>query len=557
MANWKLTIAGVDKRTAVYQPTSPQITLRLNNRSEMRFTLAPGYIPNKYDDVVAYAQDGVTKLFGGLVTSRRVYAHTGSQLIQTTVATTDIIATDYLTYGDWCFTSRVYSTSVTLKQVLTDLVSDCFGTYGVTLSGSQVTGPTLPAFSWNNTSASDALRALFTSTGYVAIIDPNKVLSMFVPGTSSAPFTITDASPNCDGFEWIDSTYTAANKVILTCGPSGTNSYAQSWTQAGSATSWQADIPEAAGANPPGYVTVGGVNRPIALTTGWAYQWDRTTSPPTLRLGTDPTPGNGTVLALTYTAQYPFNVTATGAGSPVRAALATDTTITTLAAGQTEANGLLAILNLDARVPTVWSRQIGWLPGQLLTVNITSRGTVNTTFTIGDTQITLISDTYWVYQFQATETATYQGNAQDKWRSLLNTGGGTAIALAGGGSSGGSSTTVLASPFFLGGSRKFAEAANPAAWLPVIDFVPYTAPATFSGRIRVQLFARLAGIGVTARLFDITASSVVTTTSKVTNQTATEVTAVGVITTGHVYRLEMESDTNGGEVYAIGCLEAA
>lgn len=539
MANWKVTFAGVDKRLNVHQPSTPQITLRLNNLSEFRCVLVPGYIPNKYDDVVVYAQDGVTKLFGGLVISRRVRAHGTEQ--QTTLAACEVIANDYSLYATWCYSSRVYSTSVTLKQVLTDLITDCLGTYGVTLSGTQPTGPTLPPFSWSNTKVSDALRALFTSTGYVATFDPTKVLSMTVPGTNPAPFTITDASPNCDSFEWIDSTYISANKVFLTCGPSGTAPYNQSWTQAGSATSWQADIPAAVGSAPPGYVTVGGIFKTVG--TGAQYTWDTSTSPPTLRLGTDPTPGNGTVITLTYVGQYPFTVTATGSGSPVRAALATDVTITTLAAANAEAAGLLAALNFDPRVPTVTSRAIGWLPGQSLTTNLTARSTGAVTFTIGDTTINLIADTYWVYQFQATETTVYQGNSLDKWRSLLNAGSGTAIALSGGGG-GGSGSSSPGGPWYLGGSS-FAAVPAPASKTLIPCAVPFVAKATFTGLLRVNLKSK-SGNPVKAIISDGTTD---TPTSAVSSTTFVDTTVLVAITTGHTYHVYVQYTGSADDAY--------
>lgn len=528
---WKLLIAGVDKTSSIAQPSSPSVKMSLNNRGSASFLVLPGYIPNKYDDVLFYAQDGVTKLWGGVVMKRSVQNFGPEQSTQTA---TKIDCVDYQVYGDWCFSSRAYTTNVTLKAVLQDLITDCLGTYGVTLDAGQVAGPTLPPFAWSNTKVSDAWRSLSTGTGYVLRIDANKVLKMFVPGTDSAPFITSDASPHCMALTWVDSDFQSANKVILACGASGTAPYAQSWTQAGSATSWQADIPAAAGSAPPGYVVVGGVARTVG--TGASFTWDTSTSPPTLRLGTDPTPGNGTVLSLTYTGQYPFTVTVTGAGSPVRTALAADTTIVTKSAGLTAANGILTQLNQDPRLVTAKSLDIGWLPGQLWQINITPRGSININTTIGDVSITLISDTFWVYQFTATENTTYQGNAVDKWRSLLSGTTSTPITLSGSGGGGGGGGTSLSSPCYMGGST-FAWVPAPAAKTLIPGATKYVASASFTGKVRAQIRSRAGNPAI------VTISDGTTDTSS-TSVSSTTLADIGpfivAITAGHTYQIYVQ-----------------
>lgn len=557
----KLLIAGVDQTVNLagdpFQPA--QLQLQLNERSLAIFNFQPGFLPNRFDEVLFYERDGVTEAYGGVVLARS-YKDMGG------VAAASVQCADWWAYLDWAPpTSRAYSSAVSLKTVLTDLIADCnLASYGISLDPAQVTGPTLQPFAWSTTKASDAIRSLTTTTGglYVAAITPGKVLSMFALGTRSAPFSITESDPHCSDFDWQDPTTEPATRVTLLCGPSGSLAYNQSWVQAGGATSWQADIPEAAGSSGPafGLVQVGaGVLRTVTVypDTSGDFYWDRTTSPPTLRLGTDPVPTNGTVLSLTYTAASPFVVVADSGLTPAINETDQDATITTLAAGNAEAAGRLAQVNQSPRTATIVSDEDGWLPGQKVSVTLPTLRAFTGNCSLTSVQVDVLTlDVLWNYTMQATETVTaYQGSFQDQWRSLVS-GGGGATAISGG--AGGTVVTTLSAPVYLGGSRKFAEAPNPAAWTPVIDYVPFTAPSSFSARVRVQLFARLGGVGVSARLYDVTAAAPLSpATSVVTSTTPTEASVVVAITAGHVYRLELLPSVNGGEVYGVGTLEAA
>ncbi len=543
---WKLTINGTD-RTSLIDPLSPpEISWPLNDRATAGFTCKPTLQPDRFQEVIIYAQDGTTPLFGGVIL-KRVASGTAGKL---SVMSTAIECGDFATYTDWCYTTVTYSAPVLLKDVLTDLITDHLATYGLALDVAQVDGPTLAAFTWTNKRVSDALRELSERTNYVFRVSAGKKLKMFVPGTDAAPYAITDAAPHCIDLSWADTSEPPANTVILQCGPTGTLERTQTWIANGSDTSWVTDI-RSASDSIPGYVTVGGVFKTVG--TGGSYEWDPLTS--TLSLGTDSTPVATTTIVLVYTAVYPFTVSATSGASPVIEYLAAREDILDVAPAQEAADGLLDALNQEPLELTAVSWDHGWAPGQALTVNITPRA-VNSSFTITSVGLSFSHDRHWVYSFTAIENATYQGNYLDEWRELTGGGSGAAdVISAGGGSSG--SATVLSSPFYLGGSRNIGSQETELGWSPIINYTTFIAPASFTGRVRVDLFALHAGIGVKARLRNVTDSTDVES-SLVTSQTPTAVTIISPILAGKAYRLERRPDTINETVFAAGAgLEAA
>jgi hypothetical protein len=426
---WKLTIGGVDKTTSVTQTRTPRISMPLNGRATMSFTCVNGYTPTKRQEVIAYAQDGTTKLFGGVIVQRRMDAYHE----RTLPAWTHCECGDYSTYADWCYQTKSYTVGPTLEAVLDDLVADKLTAYGITVHGSQVTGPTLSPFDWTDKRVSDCLRELSDKTGYAYRIDADKKLRMFVPGTDAAPFGVTSGDPNVEDISWADSTEAPANVVSVRCGPDGTDSVTQTWTQAGGATSWVTDIPAARGAWAPGYVTVNGVFKTVG--DGAMYEWETATS--TLTLGTDSTPTNGWSIVLTYVAQFPFSVTATTGASPVIEAVYSYPDVTGYAAAVNLADGLLDRVAQEPRTISMPSTEIGWLPGQSMSIVHANRDLNDTDATITNVDIELITDSFWRYQLTAQETTAPQPGYVQEWRQLT-AGGGQ------GGGSGGSGMAVLA-----------------------------------------------------------------------------------------------------------------
>lgn len=539
---WKLTVGGVDQTASIQQESGVRFSFAQNDRPTASFVCRPGYAPARLAEVVIYDTDGTTPLFGGLVYQRRVWGVVwGAAQVFTTI---DCVG--FAAYLDWCFISLTYTAVTTLGTVLTALVAALPAGYGITLSGTYT--DSLAAFTWTNMRASDALRELSDRTGKVWTISPAKVLTMAAPGGTSAPVTLTDATPNCREVEWADGDDPPANTVLLACGPSGTAWKTESWTVATGETSWTTTLPS--GGPTAGYVVVGGVYMTVG--TGAQYEWDDATH--TLSVGTATPPSAGTVITLTYTAQYPFVVEATSGASPEIQALYSSEDTLTQEAGQEIADGLLAQLNqatVELTASEVARGSGTWAPGQALTVNLTNRG-LNATFLVTQVDVDLVSDTYWRWSVRATSSTVYQGSYLDQWREIKGGSSGTPVVSVGGGS-----VTLLTSPAYLGGSRNTALAPSPAAYLPVVDYVSFRATTTGSARVYADLWARSAGVGVTARLYNVTDATVVGSSSKVTATTATEVSFDVALVASKVYRLELTSDTAGEAVYGIGRLDAA
>ena len=408
-----LTIAGTDRTSLIRQTDKATITLLLNARATAKFTCLPSLIPARFAEVVFYAQDGTTPIFGGIVTKRSIrpmHDYAAPSLA-------DVDCGDYTTYADFCYSNLSYVNTVQLETVLGDLVTEKLGAYGITYTP-VTTGISLAPFTWSSKRVSDALRELSDKTNLVFTISPLKALTMFAPGSSPAPYSLTDAAPHCREVTWADSDYTPSNKIIVTCGPSGAASLTQVWTANGADTSWVTSTP-AAGLDPT-HVTVGGAIKVVGA--GEAFTWDKPTH--TLGVGTDPTPAYGTVISLVYIGLFPFVVTASAAGSPVIEYLSTAPDVTTVAAGQELADGLLAKLNQAPREITVLTNDQGWAPGQALTVALSARS-VTGAFMITQVSIELVTAQTWHYTLTATETTTYQGNWLDQWRTLTGGGGST------------------------------------------------------------------------------------------------------------------------------------
>lgn len=398
------------------------ISMPLNERATMRFSLLDGFLPPKRADVVAYAQDGSTKLFAGVIVQRQMRSYEGRSL----AAFVDCDCGDYSTYADWCYQTKNYPSGATLEDVLDDLVSDKLGAYGISVHGSQVTGPTLSAFEWVDKRVSDCLRELSDRTGYSYRVDADKKLRMFVPGTDAAPFTVTSATPNVENIEWTDSGEVPANTITVRCGPDAVDEVTQTWIQAGGATSWVTDIPAALGQPAPGYVTVNGIFATVG--TGAEYEFNVDTS--TLSLGTASTPTNGWSIVLVYIAQFPFAVTATTGATPVVEAIYRYPDVKVYEQAVEIAEGLLDRQAQEPRILTMPSTQLGWLPGQAVSVVHSDRDINDTDATISNVDIQLISDDFWRSTLTVQETTAPQASYLQQWRDMLGNGGSSGSASA-------------------------------------------------------------------------------------------------------------------------------
>lgn len=441
----KVTIGGVDKTTSLKFAPAPLVTLALNNRDRFTFTTVPGYEPARFAEVVAYGQDGVTAIFGGMILQRRLQG-LGDQSPESVMVCECV---SFAAYLDWCYLNLTYAADTTLQAVLDDLIDALPAGYGISLDATDYSGIALSAFTWSTMRASDALRELSDRTGRIVLVSPAKVLSMPLPGGAAAPGDITDATPNIKDLSWSDATTPATTTITLVCG-TGQAWVDASWTADGSATSWVTDIPAAGPTR--GYVTVGGVFATLGLPGDEAtasYIWTAATH--TLSLGTASTPAASTVIVLAYLAQYPFTVSATTGGSPDIAEVQVREDVFDLAQAQEIADGLLDSLSGSPRTLEARSLLEGWAPGQEVDVDLTDRS-IDATFAITEVDIEMVTATHWEYQVRATELTVAGGTYLEQWRALL--GGMASGSTASVGTSTGTTVIGGALPTYdLGGSR--------------------------------------------------------------------------------------------------------
>jgi hypothetical protein len=448
----RLTIATVDHLDDLNQAQPISIDLLQNGRSRLRFTCLPSYQPARFAEVVAYAQDGVTPIYGGFILQRSM-AGLAPHSDQPEMVCECVGFESYL---DWAYIDLAYTTDPTLQEVLDDLIAALPAGYGITLDATDYSGITLAAFTWTTMRASDGLRELCDRTGRIYRVSPTKELAMPLPGGVAAPANFADGSPgpNCEDLIWQDAATPATTTVKLICGE-GQLVYPQTWVSTGTAGPWVADIP-AAGAggywvvtlDPPGnfYGTVDD-----GVSTGGMFSWNWQTRTLTSNIGVITA---GVTLRFPYTAQYPFTVTATLGGSPAPSpdiqATYVRTDVFSLPQAQEIADGLLATLGGSPRTIEAVTRVEGWEPGQALTVDLDGRA-VDATFAVTDVTILWQTAGVWLYTVRAVELSVFPGNYLDQWRALL---AGSSSGAGASGSSTGTSVIGGSLPtYYLGGSR--------------------------------------------------------------------------------------------------------
>jgi hypothetical protein len=248
------------------------------------------------------------------------------------------------------------------------------------------------------------------------------------------------------------------------------------------------------------------------------------------------------------TVQFPITVVEQDAGSIASVGLwsktFSDTTITDFAAAHAFAAGLLATGLVEPRIVTLMTTEAFVLPGTTIPLDFAKRlitgDFVVTKVEAADFEDDLIEFTYTL---QSGDRA--QGNFTDLLRSRLGgSSGGGSVTVVGGG--GGGSTTVLSSPVHLGGHD--IGSFDATDWIRAQSSAHYFPTSSFSGRLRVEIWARDTTVGVTARLWDVTASAVAgSTTSEITSTTRNTQTAVVIpITASHEYEIQVKATTVPG-----------
>jgi hypothetical protein len=304
-----LTIAGATK---AYRIGSLNLPKPVNGRGTASFDVRSndGTYRPAMDAEVILTENG-TRIFGGLVDRPSERGILGDATGAYEGITTRVSAVDFHHYTE----RRVVSETIpagSLEAALTVLVT-YLTPFGVTLSGSQVTGPSLPELVYENRPLTEVLNEISALTAnygdpYVWRIDYFKVLSMYQPSVEAAPFNITDGDENTVGDLVVDTSREQyANRIIMRMparseinrvdtftGDGSTNSFTLSYTLTGMRY----------------VVTNDGVNESLTfqgIGFDLAVQWLYYAVDNTIRRETtgvaDP-PANGNVITVTYDGNY-------------------------------------------------------------------------------------------------------------------------------------------------------------------------------------------------------------------------------------------------------------
>ena len=206
------------------------------------------------------------------------------------------------------------------------------------------------------------------------------------------------------------------------------------------------------------------------------------------------------------------------------------------------------------------TRQKGLMPGMTQIINLPARN-INNTFLVTDVSMFDMADHVVARRVTAIEGLVYRQGWQEKYRQW-NGGGATSIGFGGGGGGGGGPVRALA---FLGGTGINAVRPPTSQWWPAsggtgigdgaihvqLDTVTR---GTTAATVTVRMRALQAGIGVKARLYDVSApgatpgeSSVVTSTTWQTVQFATTLTPGA-----HFYELQLFPSVGLKDVLGVG-----
>lgn len=383
MATYVLTIGGTPKTLDV---TKGELSLApvLNGRDTLLFEITShgaAYRATKRAEVTL-TEDG-TAIFGGFiekVIEQGVFGSPSPDITQ---------RCECVSYGilaDRRFVTETIPAG-TLEDALTVLVT-YLTEFGVSLHGSQVTGPSLPELPFNNLKLAACLDQLSEATGYAWEIDPDKKLRMFLPGTDAAPFDIIDGEGKQEGdVEVEDADHEYANRVLVKAGQPGLVDIVQEFVADGIEDTFQLDLPIAgpfpyltdsvvgyAVVDVNGYESIGGLT---AVDLLWEY--DPVALTITRRSGAP----SAQTFQMRYQAQFPITVVAedTGEQPPIWEIAYSEPNVYSKAVAQEIADQLLARALSEPQIVRYLTFEPGLKPGMTQTIEAASRG-VNGDFVI-------------------------------------------------------------------------------------------------------------------------------------------------------------------------------
>jgi hypothetical protein len=414
-----LTIAG---STKTLLPQSLTIRETANGRNTMSFSvqsLDGTYRPAMGAEVIL-TEDG-TRIFGGNIDTPSE-AGIGGHGVAWIV--TRCSAVDFTALID----RRVVTEEIpagTLEDAL-DVLVTYLTDFGVTLDASQVTGPSIPALSFIGTPLKSAFDQLAGLSNYVYEIDYNKVLRMFQPSATAAPYDITTANRKAVGDVQVEPTREDyANSVTVLGGTGQQDVYDPIGTGDGSTVDFVARYRLA---QHYGTVSNDGVDEPIGVTT--PPYWTLSTVSGVTTATRSSAPAIGNVITFHYAAMFPVSVSADT--SPAAADLVEKTVhyvdVFDIDVLQALADALVLRLSTTRKRARYMTYETGAKPGQTQTVTVSARG-LSSTHLITDITITNPNGNRCIRDVTVLEGSVYPGSWRDDF-----------VAWGGGGSAGGIET---------------------------------------------------------------------------------------------------------------------
>jgi hypothetical protein len=587
-----------------------RITETLNGRNVMNFSVLSldGTYRPASRAAVALTEDATT-LFAGTIQEKQEQGLGGYGV---TPIDTKCGAVDFNELPDRRQVELTIPAGSTLKDALVQ-VEGALATFGVTLDTLQVTGPTFTdplLFSYGP--LTQVLNTLSVVTGYAWEIDYTKTLRMFVPGVTSAAFSIGPTDGRVIGDITVrPSLSDYANRIIVRFSPAQRNARAFLVASAVidgdeiyiGGPGWAGErvyVFKDTLSDVDGYVQVGAtvadslanlvaaINRTGAPGTQYANatainEWVtaelRNESTMTATAIVPGDEGNGVLvaesspndMAWVVEGDVPTDSLQFGTELPTAGiAIADDVSeqasaglvekvidrpdLIDLATAQAYADGEL-VRALSSTREVRYSTLLGGLrPGQKQQIVEPLRN-LNAECLITQVDISAVGNVLR-YEITAVEGLVIVPDYRDTFRTWSRSG--NALSSAGAATGGGIAVTVLSSPVDLGGVDTAAiPMGNTPVYAPVWNAKPFFAKAALTGLVRVYLWGRSAGT-VTARLYDLTSAVQVGTSVGVTDTArGNPVTFLVPIVAGHVYQLEIIGSAANVGVYGLGTLEAA
>lgn len=316
MPTYSLTVAGAAQ--TIHLPSLDFLFVS-NGRDVLNVTITSAnaaYRPALGAEVIL-TEDG-TDIFGGIIAKT---TETGIAGLPDGSIATEITCDAFNVWADRRFVTETFAASSTLESILTTLVADYLADFGVTLDGSQATGPTL-ADEWviSGEPLSSVLQTLTelaedygTGESWLWEIDAAKTFRMIEAGSVAAPIDFVDG----DGHQKGDLIVTRsrekyANRVIIKFGPTGNVAYTDSFTGDGITDTFTLSYPIAFGAIHPyswaGYVTNASINETLDV-AGQGATWEYDPANHTIERVSG-APANLAAISINYDVTFPQIVTA-------------------------------------------------------------------------------------------------------------------------------------------------------------------------------------------------------------------------------------------------------